>query len=66
MNDWTEDESKCLHRLRNPYGYSEDEMRWARLAAADLIEHYKDAYGNMKAWAEENGLDTTCYGRDKA
>lgn len=30
--------NKILHILRNPYGWSEEEQRCARLAAADEIE----------------------------
>ena len=29
---------KILHMLRNPWGFSEEEMRQARYAACDLIE----------------------------
>jgi hypothetical protein len=49
-----------LHILRNPYGYSEKEQKQARLAAADKIEEFQDAYLNMRKFAEDNGLDTTC------
>ena len=30
--------NEILHILRNPYGWTEDEVRRARLEAADLIE----------------------------
>jgi len=30
--------NKILHIIRNPYGWSEEEVRQARIAAADLIE----------------------------
>jgi hypothetical protein len=56
MND--ERRREVLHILRNPYGHSEDEIRKARLDAADEIENLMDAYQNMKAWAEANGVDT--------
>ena len=32
------DNTLTLHILRNPYGWSEEQIREARLAAADLIE----------------------------
>jgi len=32
------DNTLMLHILRNPYGWGEDQVREARLAAADLIE----------------------------
>ena len=54
-----------LHILRNPYGYSEDIVRQARLDAADRIEWLErelaratDAYENMRTFAQDNGLDT--------
>lgn len=30
--------SKVLHLLRNPYGHTEEELREARLTAADTLE----------------------------
>ena len=33
------DNTLTLHILRNPYGWDEDQIREARLAAADLIEN---------------------------
>lgn len=51
-------EHKILHILRNPYGWSESDVRWARLEGAKLIEDYKDAYLNMRDFAEENRLNT--------
>jgi hypothetical protein len=51
-------ESNVIHILRNPYGYSNSDVREARLDAAKLIENYKDAYLNMRKFAEDNGLDT--------
>jgi hypothetical protein len=50
--------NEILHILRNPHGHSEDEIRKARLDAADEIENLMDAYQNMKAWAEKNGVNT--------
>ena len=55
-------EDFCLHILRNPYSYSEETTREARLKAADLIESYKSAYLNMRDFAEKSGLNTTCTG----
>ena len=34
------DTKTCLHILRNPYGWSNDSQRAARLFAADLIDWY--------------------------
>jgi hypothetical protein len=53
------DVSHVLHVLRNPFGFSSDEVRSVRLKAAELIERYRDAYTNMREFAEANGLDTT-------
>jgi hypothetical protein len=50
----------CVHILRNPYGHTPDEIRAAQLFACDQIEHWQDAYTNMRAWAEKNGVDTVC------
>ncbi len=46
------------HILRNPYGYSDKEIREARLAACDEIDKWKDAYENLREWCDQNGLDT--------
>lgn len=32
------------------------------LSGADEIKHWKEAYENLSAWAEENGLDLTTRG----
>lgn len=53
---------KVLHILRNPHGFKEAELRRARLEAADRLEGLQDAYLNMRAWAEQNGLDTVARG----
>lgn len=53
---------KVLHMLRNPHGFKEAELRRARLEAADRLEELQDAYLNMRAWAEQNGLDTLARG----
>lgn len=53
-----------LHVLRNPYGRSSEEVRWARLAACDLIEDLQSAFLNMRDFAADNGLDTACYGKE--
>lgn len=52
------DENHVLHVLRNPFGFSYGEVRAARLRGADLIERYRNAYINMRDFAEANGLDT--------
>lgn len=60
---------EVLHLIRNPHGHSEERVRQARIAAGALIEKlqrerdgYKEAYESLKAWAEQNGLDTKTYG----
>ena len=55
-------EEKALHIVRNPYGFSEDEIREARLYVCDKMESYKDAYLNMREFAESKGIDTRAYG----
>ena len=55
-------ENEVLNILRNPYGVSKQDKEDARLIGADLIEHYKEAYINMKEWAEENGINITTTG----
>jgi hypothetical protein len=52
------DEDHVLHVLRNPFDFSDDEVRAARIKGAELIERYRDAYLNMRQFAEANGLDT--------
>lgn len=52
-------DKRLIGVLKNPYGYSEDAMRQIRLAAALRIESYREAYENMRSFAQENGLDTT-------
>lgn len=52
----------CIHMLRNPYGHTREQIKEAQLFACDEIEALEDAYQNMKAWAEKNGVDTVCYG----
>lgn len=47
--------------LRNPYGKSTDEMREIRLAAADEIEKWKNAYENMRDWGIKCGIDVNAY-----
>lgn len=48
---------EILHKLRNPYGFSPAKMRQVRLAAADEIELWKDAYSNLREFAENSGLN---------
>jgi hypothetical protein len=57
----TERRKDVLHILRNPYGHSQEEIKQAQLDGADDIENLLDAYENMKAWAETNGVDTLAY-----
>jgi hypothetical protein len=55
------DIKKVLHILRNPYDFSKEEIKEARLKAADLIEEAEVDYINLKSWAESKGLDVTTY-----
>lgn len=54
-------EQQVIHILRNPHGWSDDDIRTARLEAARIIEKYKDAYQNMRDFAKYNGLDVTTH-----
>jgi len=53
--------NKVLHILRNPYGFNKSTIREAAMAAADEIERWKDAFENMRDWAEQNGVDIMTY-----
>ena len=55
-------EHTALHICRSPYGHTAAERREARLKVCELMESYKDAYLNMRQFAEDSGLDTTTYG----
>ncbi len=50
-----------LHILRNPYGKECAEIRLAALAAANEIEKWRDAFVNMRDWAEKCGLEIMTY-----
>lgn len=52
---------EILHILRNPWGWSEEDKRKARLAAADEIERWELWSRNILKWAEDHGLDITTY-----
>ena len=52
-----------LHKLRNAYGQNAEELREVRLAAAEEIEKYRDAYKNMCDFAVSKGLDITTTGK---
>jgi hypothetical protein len=41
---------KILHLLRNPYGHTEEELREARLAAADMLEKIAAKEPTMEQW----------------
>lgn len=55
-------EHEALAITRNPYGFSEEKQREARLLICDKMETYKEAYLNMREYAESQGLDTRAYG----
>lgn len=55
-------EQEALHIVRNPWGHSDQEQRRAALKIAILVERYRNAYENLREFAEQNGLDTTTYG----
>lgn len=44
---------EVLHIIRNPWGWSEDEVRAARLAAADLIEQQAKEIEALRGFAQE-------------
>jgi hypothetical protein len=46
-----EEINRVLHIIRNPYGWSEEEVRAARLKAADIIEWLER---RLKAHAPES------------
>lgn len=51
-------EEEIIQALRSSKTTGEE--LWAmRLKIAELIERYKDAYLNMREFAESKGLDTT-------
>jgi len=52
---------KIIHILRNPYRWNQAERDDARLAAADEIEKWKNAFENLRQYAEDNGLDIMTY-----
>ena len=54
-------ENEAIHICRNPWGFSEVAIRKARLLLCDAVESWKDAYENMRDFAEQSGLDVTCY-----
>lgn len=55
-------DTKLLHILRNPWGYSHEELKKARLQAADELEYWKKWAEDMLKWCEDNGLDITTRG----
>lgn len=57
------DTNLIISFLRNPYGKTPEEMREIRLAAADEIEEWKNAYENMRDWAIQCGVDVDTYGQ---
>jgi hypothetical protein len=61
ISDRKIDDDFALHVVRNPYGWSEETIRSCRLYVCDKLESYKDAYINLRDFAEENGLDTMIY-----
>jgi hypothetical protein len=50
---------KVIATLRNPYGFSDDDVKQARLDASTMLEDFYDAYENLRAYANANGLNTT-------
>jgi len=52
---------KIISLLRNPYGLSLEEMKEIRLAAANEIESWEDAFNNLKKYVESLGIDITSY-----
>jgi hypothetical protein len=54
--------TKFLGILRNPYGFTKEEIKQAQLDACDAYESMLDSYTNMRDFAEESGLNTTADG----
>lgn len=54
-------ENEAIHICRNPYGHSADQRKQAKLVVCDRLESWKDAYENMRDFAELTGQDVTCY-----
>jgi hypothetical protein len=52
---------QALGIVRNPWGQPDDVIREARLKVCDAYEDMKQAYENMRDWAEHNGVDTKAY-----
>lgn len=56
-------EEKAIHIARNPSGYSDEEIREARLTVCDRLEMWKASYDNMRQFAIDSGLDTAAHNR---
>jgi hypothetical protein len=54
-----EDQNKVLHILRNPSGYTEEQIRKARQDGAELIERWQSAYKSVCNYALSKGLNLT-------
>ena len=55
-------ENEAIHICRNPYGHSASQCKQAKLTVCTRLESWKDAYENMRKFAEDNGLNMTCQG----
>ena len=54
-------EDRAMRVCRDPYGHAPGTIKEARHVVCRRLEAYRDAYQNMRDFAEESGLDTTCY-----
>jgi hypothetical protein len=52
---------EILGKLRNGHGFTFDEMREVRLAAADHIESLEQMVESLREHARKAGLDTAAY-----
>lgn len=51
--------TEFLHILRNPYGFTKEQVKQAQLDACEAYEDMREAYKNMSDFAVENGLNVT-------
>lgn len=50
-----------IHKLRNPWGLDEYQLKALRLAAADALEMWMEAHLSLAEFAISKGLDITTY-----
>ena len=55
-------EDRAVHICRNPHGWSRAQQEEARLFICDRLDSWRNAYKNMRDFAEANGLDIVTRG----